>query len=233
MKKRVIIFIIFIIIFILAAIFYIKKNKDNIKVNLDSYQTNEVYKYDIQSLKEEYKNNDIIGVLSIKNTDFLVPIVQSEDNDYYLERNLYKKLDNAGSIFLDYRFSIEDSRKKIIYGHNNKNGDTPFTYLENYYDEEFYKEHKYIDIKTVDSTKTYEVFSVYVETSNWDYMKDKYNEQEWAEHLQNLKQNSIYSTNEDIKEDDKILILQTCSTLEKYKNYSDKYLLIISKEIGG
>lgn len=236
MKKRVIISIAFIMIFILIAIGYLfckKEHRDNIKVNSDNYQTNEVAKYDIQSLKEEYKNDDIIGILSIKNTELLVPIAQSEDNEYYLERNLYKEPDIAGSIFLDYRFSIEDSRKKIIYGHNNKNADTPFTYLENYYNEEFYKEHKYINVQTVNSTKTYEIFSVYVEISNWDYMKDNYNEQEWNEHLQELKQNSIYSTNVDIKEDDKILILQTCSTLEKYKNYSDKYLLIISKEIGG
>lgn len=77
----------------------------------------------------------------------------------------------------------------------------------------------------------YQIFSVYVETSKWDYMKLNFTEKEWLEHLNKLKSLSWYETGVNVSKDDEILILQTCSHHKKYKNYNNKYLLIIVKNI--
>ena len=104
--------------------------------------------------------------------------------------------------------------------------------MENYYDEEFYEKHKYIEIVTNKKVKKYEIFSVYVETSNWDYMNiDFENEIDWYNHLKELKEKSWYDTGVDVSENDEVLILQTCSHHKDYKNYDKKYLLIIARGI--
>ena len=41
----------------------------------------------------------------------------------------------------------------------------------------------------------------------------------------------IYSVYVEVNKEDNILILQTCSTHKDYKNYKDKFLLVIAKEV--
>ena len=41
----------------------------------------------------------------------------------------------------------------------------------------------------------------------------------------------MYDTLEDVKKEDNILILQTCSTYYKYRDYQRKFLLVVAKEV--
>src|SRR5699024_3859127 len=77
------------------------------------------------------------------------PILQAEDNDYYLNRN-YKREDTpAGSIFVDYRNNVaEENRNTIVYGHRMKD-DTMFNSLTKYLDEDFLKDHQTIKYDTM------------------------------------------------------------------------------------
>lgn len=203
-------------------------NDDNKKTIIQGNSNNYVA---INDLKEEYDNPDIIGAINILGTDISEILVQGEDNDYYLNHNLYNLKDVKGATFLDYRINL-DSKKILIYGHNSSSLEVPFKELENYYDEEFYEKHKYIEIVTNKKVKKYEIFSVYVETSNWDYMNiDFENEIDWYNHLKELNEKSWYDTGVDVSENDEVLILQTCSHHKDYKNYDKKYLLIIARGI--
>ena len=187
---------------------------------------------DIDTYISKYNNNDIKGVLYIPDTKILEPIVQTSNNDYYLNRDLYKKKDTRGSVFLDYRVSINLGRKNLIYSHNSNIHNVPFKELEKYYEKDYYSKHKYIYLKDEKSTIKYLIFSVYVETSDWTYTKIKFNtDEEWLEHLKYLKNNSWYDTEVNIDSNDQILILQTCSHHKKYKKHKNKYLLIIAKKI--
>lgn len=56
-------------------------------------------------------------------------------------------------------------------------------------------------------------------------------EESWVNHLNKLKSKSLYDTSVEVKDDDEILILQTCSTHDDYKDYSQKYLLIIARRV--
>ena len=188
---------------------------------------------DIDTYISKYNNNDIKGVLYIPDTKILEPIVQTSNNDYYLNRDLYKKKDTRGSVFLDYRVSINLGRKNLIYSHNSNIHDVPFKELEKYYEKDYYSKHKYIYLKDEKSTIKYLIFSIYVETSDWTYTKIKFNtDEEWLEHLKYLKNNSWYDTDVILDKKDQVLILQTCSHHRKYKNYKDKYLLVIAKRVG-
>lgn len=184
----------------------------------------------INELRNEYNNDDIIGVLKIDN-ELEVPILQTSNNDYYLNHTIDNKESNLGSIFLDYRTNI-DSKKLLIYGHSSTKTNIDFNMLENYYDKEYYEKHKYISLTTSKEEKIYEIFSVYIETSDFSYMNINFiDNEDYYKHINSLKDKSLYDTSIELKEDDEILILQTCSTHEDYKNYDKKYLLIISRRI--
>lgn len=216
-----------ILLVLLINIDYSKDSKEvSVNKNIEGIDYNEI----INNLKNEYNNDDVVAILKI-DEELEVPILQTSNNDYYLNHTIDNKESIYGAIFLDYRTDI-DSKKLLIYGHSSIKTDIPFNTLENYYDKEFYSNHKYINLTTKKGEKIYEIFSVYVETSDFSYMNINFiNDVDYYKHINNLKDKSLYDTGIELKEDDEILILQTCSNHEDYKNYDKKYLLIISRRI--
>jgi len=191
------------------------------------------YLEELNKLRNEYNNNDIVGVLNIENTSFNEIVMQSSDNDYYLNHTVYHESNWRGQTFLDFRVDINNSDKLIIYGHNSPNYVLPFKIFENYYDSNYLNEHKYLYLQTDSSKKIYEIFSVYVEVEDWTYY-NKMNfidKDDYYNHILELKNNSWYDTGIDVSMEDEILIIQTCSTHNKYKNYENKFLIIVAKRI--
>lgn len=226
------------IIYILLIPIIIKKNNENkykLNLNIESNDnvTNPInYSDVITRVREEYNNNDVKGILEIENTDYIVPVLQESDNDYYLNHDAYGNSNYMGSIYLDYRVDIDSSKKLLIYGHNSSNIDMPFKILEEFYDKDYYDNHKYVDLTTSTTKKKYEIFSVYVEPTDYSYMNINFNsDEEYLNHLKKLKSKSMYDTGVEVTKDDEILILQTCSTHKDYRNYQKKYLLIILRRV--
>lgn len=187
----------------------------------------------IQELQDYYNNSDIKGILTIDRINkFSYPIAQASDNDYYLKHDYNKNYDIYGSIYADYRSNLNNSKKIIIYGHSSTKKEIPFNELENYYDKNYYNNHKYITIETQTDTYRYEIFSVYVETKDFTYMNMNFdNEEDWYLHLLKLQNKSLYQTDINLNKEDNILILQTCSNHQNYQKYSKKYLLIVSRRV--
>lgn len=248
MKKEYIKIIFVYILIVISIVFRIYKEDDINNLILTEDSSEEILIDDLLSLednnkidyyeklnetKDYYGNNDIVGILSIYGDDFSEIVMQSSDNEYYLRHTVYHDYDWRGQTFLDYRVDINDSKKLIIYGHNSNYYKLPFMIFENYYDEDYYNNHKYLYLQTDENINQYEIFSVYVEVSDWSYYTDMYfkNEQEYFSHIISLKNKSLYDTGVDICLDDEILIIQTCSTLSKYANYENSFLLVIGKKI--
>ena len=170
--------------------------------------------------------------LEIENTDYIVPVLQGSDNDYYLNHDAYGNSNYMGSIYLDYRVDIDSSKKLLIYGHNSSNIDMPFKILEEFYDKDYYDNHKYVWITTSTAKKKYEIFSIYVETKDFSYMNVNFaSDKDYLEHITKLKEKSMYDTGVEVSSEDEVLILQTCSTHKDYSNYQRKYLLIILRRV--
>ena len=206
-------------------------NSNTIEVN---YEINKIdYEEELNKVRNKYNNNDIVGILSNSDDTLNEIVMQSTDNDYYLEHTVYHESNWRGQTFLDYRNDINNSDKLIIYGHNSNYYNLPFKVLENYYNNSYYDENKYLYLQTNLNKYKYEIFSVYVEVSDWDYYnKMKFNtKNEYYNHILKLKNKSMYDTNVSVNEDDKILIIQTCSTKKEYSNYENKFLLIIAKRV--
>ena len=221
-NKKIILIITFIlvILLLLVGVYLYKSNrKKDYYLNIDIESNNNVnnpinYEEVINNLREEYNNKDIKGVLEIDNTDYIVPILQGSDNNYYLNHDAYGNRSGMGSIYLDFRVDIDTSRKLLIYGHNSSNN------------------HKYVWITTSTAKKKYEIFSIYVETKDFSYMNVNFaSDKDYLEHITKLKEKSMYDTGVEVSSEDEVLILQTCSTHKDYSNYQRKYLLIILRRV--
>ena len=184
----------------------------------------------VDELRKQYGNDDIIGTIEIANTDINETIAQASDNKYYLTHDLYKNDDIYGSVFLDHRCN-KDSKKLLIFGHNDFKDKTPFSNLENYVDFDYFKNNQFINLLIEDKRMKYQIFSVYVETSDFTYMNLKIDDERYNQDLVKYKKRSFYDTGVEINPGDRILILQTCSNHKDYKKYKDKYLLIFAKQV--
>ena len=84
---------------------YLFYNKNDKKIDFDVERNNNVtnptdYSKEINELKEKYNNDDVVGILSFDNTDYSAPIMQGEDNEYYLNHTPDKEDNYMGSIYL-------------------------------------------------------------------------------------------------------------------------------------
>lgn len=170
----------------------------------------------VLSLRDKYDNPNIVGVLEIPSV-FKTIVVKYSDNDYYLTHDINNKYSKYGSVFMDYRVSY-DSNKVLIYGHNYYgNSDLPFSYLDKFVNRYYYVKHPVIYFYTLDGVFTYDIFSSYVETSDFDYVNiNDYNGLSYLEHINKLKNKSNYDTGVKLTSSSKILILQTCNTSSSY-----------------
>lgn len=182
----------------------------------------------IEIAKKEYKNDDIVGILKLDGAGIETFLVQTNDNKYYLNHLVDKTPNKVGSVFVDYRTKIGESKQVNIYGHSSGNYDIPFDNLKKYLDKNFYEENKIMTIDTVDGRYTYEIFSVKVTDDEEHLNVNFFNEQEYVKHLKMLKNNSLYEENITLSESDEILVLQTCI----FNNPKGSLLIINYRKVG-
>ncbi len=157
-------------------------------------------------------NKDVVGWIKIPDTEIDYPVVQTEDNDFYLNHNLKRERSSRGSIFMDYRNSNDEKdHNTIIYGHNMKDG-CMFAGLSAYKDRSFYADHALIEYDSLKQPMRWQIFSVYVTEPSDVFLQISFNNDvEYEQYLDMIKSRSKYETDVKATKDDKILTLVTCS----------------------
>ena len=213
MKKIINLILILILIFssykIVSKISEYKK-ADNIYNELQSEKDSLSSSNNIIDLT--HINEDYIGWIEIPNTNINYPVLQSEDNNYYLKRDIYKNYLASGSIFLDYRNNDFSDENTVIYGHYMRNN-TMFGQLKKFKEEKFFNTNNIIKIsKPNGDILEYKVFSAYTTSATDNYTQISFNnDEEYKEFLNKIIDKSMFKTNETLNIDDKILTLSTCS----------------------
>lgn len=201
-------------------------NEKNEKV--DEVKKQEVpYENVFPSLRELYHNYDIKAELSISSINLKELVVQTKDNDFYLNHDIYQNKNNNGAIFIDYRTSdIDMARQLNIYGHNSLNSELPFKALEQYLQKDFFVNNLFIELKTDKKAYSYKVFAVsVVAKEDNEHMIISLEGEKFLNHILLMRSKALYDTKEVITEDDNLLILQTC--LYNPENF----LLVMAKRI--
>lgn len=213
-----------------AFVFTTIKPSYNDTVTYDEYQTPEVL--------EKYKNaketnDDMVGWICIADTNINYPVVQTENNDYYLSHGFDKKADANGCIFADMYCSIYPRSKNIIlYGHHMKSG-RMFANIEKYDSYDFYTNHRTFTFDTIYEEAEYEVafvFRDYVHASDDTGFKyyefvDVNSETEFVSYITELTEKSIYDTGVSVDYNDDLLTLSTCD----YKQANGRFVIIAKK----
>lgn len=168
------------------------------------------------------KNKKLIGWLTIDGTSIDYPVMQTENNEYYLEHNYNQEYDKNGSIFLDCSCNPAfPNDNMIIYGHNMKSGKM-FGSLKKYASEDFYKQHPQIYFDTIYEEGVYDVMYVFrsriysEEEIIFKYYQftDAVSVDEFNSNMNEMADMSLYDTGIRAEYGDKLITLSTCDSSE-------------------
>lgn len=156
-------------------------------------------------------NDEYVGWLSIEGTNIDYPVVRGDDNKKYLNTDFFNKKSDAGALFMDYRNIAQfNDNHTVIYGHYMKDG-SMFHNLHRYKDESYYETHDVIQLQGLYETRSYTIFSVYIESAN-DYELNlnalSGNDEGY---LEEILSRSMYDFKIKPSSKSKILTLVTCS----------------------
>ena len=165
----------------------------------------------INNLKKSYPQ--VQARLIIDSLDMDYPIVQGQDNSYYLDHNYKGEYHPFGAVFIDSRNTPDfENQNTIVYGHNVKTGHV-FHSLKEYRDEDFVRDNPYIIVDTTSQRMTYKIFAVYVADAYDDYRSIAYKDQEFDDFLMMIKDKNLFE-GQSPSPNDRILTLSTCSNME-------------------
>lgn len=163
-------------------------------------------------------NPDVVGWLSIDDTNISYPIVQGEDNKYYLDHLFTGEKNRAGCLFLDCENTPDFSDgNSVVYGHYLKDG-TMFSSLLKYKEQAYFDAHPAGWLVTPGRTCRIHFFSGFVSNVKgeaWTTAPDA----AWSTRM---AQKSLFAANMTPQPGDRFLTLSTCS----YEFKNARFVLI-------
>ena len=186
-------------------------------------------------------NSDTIGWITIDGTGIDYPVVQTDNNDYYLNHGFDRSWTSVGTVFLDKNCSIgslddpdSETTNLILYGHHTRSK-TMFSELVNYKDLDYYKKHPTITFDTLYKDSEWKIVACMLTNafSNQDngqvfaYNTPEFTDDTafltWAEEC---KLRSIIDTNVDVVAGDTMLTLQTCAY-----DFTEARMVIVARRV--
>ena len=197
------------ILIIFICIYNISEKLIEYNMADNSYEKIRVEKEE-ENLYDKYE--DYRGWIKIDNTNINYPIVQGKDNSFYLDKDINKNYLSSGSIFMNYLNHGFNDENTVLFGHHMRNK-TMFAQLKKYKEKEFFYGDNDIVIEVEnDKVLKYKVFSAYVTDSKDNYIKTNFDDKaQYKEFLEDIKNKSLYKSDIDVNENDKIITLSTCS----------------------
>lgn len=141
------------------------------------------------------------------------PIVQTDNNDTYLNKTFSANDNTVGAIFVNaYNRADFSDKNTIIYGHR-MNDNSMFHDLAKYEDKAFWEKNPYFYIYTPDGREiTYHIYSAGVVTDTSDtYLTEFATPEAYQAYLDYTKQASAYDTGVEVTLEDTVVTLSTCT----------------------
>ncbi len=183
------------------------------------------------------ENGDFKGWITIKDTKVDNPIYQTDNNDFYLNHNQKKQYSAYGALYFDSKNVITEEKTDsnlLIYGHEMKNG-SMFGNLKKLKSLSFYKQHPTIEFSTLYKSKSvYKIYAIFIlnaskeDDGNYIYnisRKNFINENDFERWSNEAYERSIINTGVDVRMDDNIITLVTCS-----EDFENARLVVMARE---
>ncbi len=184
------------------------------------------------------ENNDFVGWVQMY-PYIQYPVVQSEDNEYYLKHNFNGGYNENGTIFADYQGKIsadEMPHNTLLYGHNLITNNF-FQPLSNFRKQgiEFLKNNYLLEFDTLYQRNQYKIFSVFLTNTKsehgevFNYWTKVYfdSKTDFDSYVAECLDRSYFYTGVDLQYGDELLTLSTCD----FSMFSDMRLVVIARKV--
>lgn len=165
-------------------------------------------------------NNDFVGYLEAKGVNLSLPVVQTDNDDTYLNKNFYGTATKYGCPFVSYINNIETlDMNTVIYGHH-MNDKSIFGALDHYKTLDGFKSAPVITFNTLYKNYKWKVIAAFITNADEKddngyvfryYFNNLSTQERFSAYLNELAQRSLYDTGVDVLPTDKLLTLSTCS----------------------
>lgn len=157
-------------------------------------------------------NSDVIGWISIPDTELSYPVLQGEDNQYYLNHTWRKQRNGVGAIFMDCRFDPELTEfYTLIYGHRMHNA-TMFGSLARYEDAAYWQEHPSVYLVLEGGVNRYDIFAAFEASVDSDVYRRGFSQPEDREaFISWCLEQSVIDTGVRPTAEGRIITLSTCT----------------------
>ena len=180
------------------------------------------------------KNSDMVGWISVPDTQINYPVVQTpSEPNYYLRKGFDGKYAVCGCPYVQEDCDVnKPSDNIVIYGHNMNNG-SMFGELDKFEHKDFWEKHKTISFNTLTDKQEYEivaVFKTFVYSDSPDAFKyyrfvNAENEDEFDNFIKRCKDLALYDTGVNAEYGDKLITLSTC----EYSRANGRLVLVAKR----
>ncbi len=166
---------------------------------------------------------DVVGWIYCADTPINYPIVQAQDNSYYLRRLLDGTYNSSGSIFMDYRCASDFSGwNTVIYGRNMKN-EAMFGTLQDYKNQEYYDAHPVLYLLTPTQDYKIDLIGGYTTPGTAEDTYGIPQTQDGRDALiAKVQQHSTFQTDTAVNAGERLITLSTCA----YEYDNARYVLV-------
>ena len=168
---------------------------------------------DFNNLKE--RNEDTVAWIYINNTNVNYPVLQTDNNELYLDHAFDRSYNDSGWLFMDYRNdAVNFGTNTIIYGHSMKNKTMFGSLLKARYKSWYTNtDNQVIKLSTPTENTLWQIFSIYaIAPESYYLMTDFGSDSQRQEFFTTMISRSKYNFNVSLTPKDKILTLSTCNT---------------------
>ena len=203
------------IVMIVCAVILIRYYLDYSEVNVQLEMAQQIVQQ--SELKElQRQNKNIIGWLTLENTRLNNPVLQTDNNEFYLKHNYLDEKSRGGSIFADFRNDVMEDRHTIFYGHVLRNG-TMFGDLSKFNEQAYAEEHPIFYYETDVKRYALHVFAAYETTTDFYYIETEFTNDAFDQFLSDIQQKSTIKMPVEVANSDKIATFSTCTTSQDDK----------------
>lgn len=187
------------------------------------------------------QNRDVLGWLSIDNTQVAYPVMQRPgDADYYETHASDGTKSDAGALYFDEEAAFftaqSENRSLVIYGSNPRDG-RMLSDLLGYMDAAFVKEHRTIHMNTLYERADWDVFGVMVVDDNpkssdyFDYTVSRFEGDAFQTFITNIRKRSLFNIDVEVTTEDQLLLISTDASREA--GFDGARLVVAARKVSG